>query len=212
MIKDEKYALYDRNIYDAIRNGDIKRARQLFKEDPIQLEVYTPIGSGTWLHFVAGRGPLDLLQFLLKKGIDINEGDMRDGRNALHDACRAARYDVAEYLLDHGAIMDVSEPVRNPLFACISAYTSPRNRLKPKEPFYDIAKLLLDRGIDHTVRYRDGWDDMDAMGFADMWGRQDIARLIAERQANGDEEKIQALLIKANEAAKRNSSPPKDSG
>ena len=150
---------------------------------------------------------MQIVKFLLEQGIDINEGDKRNGIFPLSDACAQRDIKVVEYLLDHGAVMDVSESVRNPLFACISAYMSQHNCLKPAEPFYDIAKLLLDRGIDYTVRYRDTWDDLDAMGFAEMWGRQDIERLIAERQADGDQKKVEALLMVAREAAERNSTP-----
>lgn len=203
---------YNREIFDAIIKPDFELAKQLFEKNPEQFEAYTPFAGGTWLHFVAGEGSLELVKYLLEQGIDINEGDKRDDRKALSSACAAAKYEVAEYLLDHGAKMDTSKSVRNPLFACISAYTSPRNRQKPKELFYDIAKLLLDRGIDSTVRYVDTWDDLDAMGFAEMWGRQDIARLIAELQADGDEEKIEALLMQAREGGKRNSGPLSDEG
>ena len=78
----------------------------------------------------------------------------------------------------------------------------------PPENYLKIAELLLDHGIDSTVRYNtDTMKDMDAMAFACMWGRQDIARLIAERQADGDPETVETLLAKAEEIAEANTEP-----
>jgi uncharacterized protein len=115
------------------------------------------------------------------------------------------------YLLDHGATMDVSETVRNPLFAAISGYTEHPDHSSgvPQAGYLELACLLLDRGIDYRVVYDDGdrWKRMDALGFACMWGRQDIARMIAERIAPGDPAAIEQLLAEGEKAAERNTEP-----
>ena len=62
---------------------------------------------------------------------------------------------------------EFSEPERNPLFGAIyGGHTA-------------IAKLLIDSGIDTTVKYSgESMHEMDALAFAHEWGRSDIAELL----------------------------------
>ena len=108
--------------------------------------------------------------------------------------------------------MDVSASVRNPLFAAVPGWARDRHPVHgsdtPPENYLKIAELLLDYGIDSTVRYNtDTMKNMDAMAFACMWGRQDIARLIAERQAEGDAGLVETLLLQADRIAEDNTEP-----
>lgn len=128
----------------------------------------------------------------------IDEGDMRDGRAPLHSACLGGSYAVAKYLLDHGAAMDVSASVRNPMFGAIIG----------RSP--EIGRLLIDRGIDTGVRYNSPtMKNMDAIAFAWMEGEREIARMIAEKHANGDTAKIEVLLAEADAIADANTVPIK---
>lgn len=78
----------------------------------------------------------------------------------------------------------------------------------PPENYLKLAELLLDHGIDYNVRYNtETMTNMDAIAFAWMWGRRDIARLIAERKAGGDETEVERLLLEANAVAELNTEP-----
>ena len=187
-----------KQISAAIRANDLAAAKRLFSEHPEQLEAYTPFAGGTWLHFSAARGAIEIVQYLLGLGMGVNEGDMREGQTALKDATYAGHYEVAEFLLDHGAVMDVSASIRNPMFGAIVGGS------------LEIARLLIDRGIDTSVRYNSPtMKNMDAIAFAWMQGEHEIARMIAEKHAGGDTAKIDALLAEADGIAHANTVPIK---
>lgn len=170
--------------------------RSLFEAHPDQ--KHDPVLPKSWLHFAAHHGRLEIVKLLLELEININEHEKYDGRTPLNSACSFGHLDVAKYLLDHGAVMDVSASIRNPLFGAIVG-RSPQ-----------IARLLMDRGIDTTVRYNSlTMKDMDAIAFAWMQGEREIARMIAEKHANGDEAKIEALLAEADAIADANTVPVK---
>lgn len=89
--------------------------------------------------------------------------------------------------------MDTSASVRNPLFAAIVGQSQ------------EVVRLLLDRGIDASVRYNSNtMIDMDATAFALWRGETELARIIALHLAGGNEVKAQALLNEAREVVSRN--------
>ena len=76
---------------------------------------------------------------------------------------------MVKYLLSCGAEMDVSEPERNPLFGAIYGGHA------------DIAKLLIESGIDTRVKYTgESMKNMDALAFAHERGQKDIAALLSD--------------------------------
>ena len=186
---------FDPRISAAIRAKDLEFVKRFFAENPDYLDSYTPFAGGTWLHVAASDGDVPIVRHLISIGMDVNEGDMRDGRSPLVNAAHE-NYDVAVYLLDQGAKMDVSASVRNPLFAAIAG----------RSP--DIAKLLLDRGIDSTARYNSAtMKEMDAVAFAMMHGTRDIAHMIALKNAEGDELKAQTAMAEGLRIAHENTVP-----
>ena len=102
-------------------------------------------------------------------GIDVNVRAVIFDANALNIAAGGRSLAMVEFLLDHGSIMDVSEPTRNPLFAAIHD-----GRLA-------IAQLLIDRGIDIRVTYNGKrMKNMDALAYARERGQTRIANLLEE--------------------------------
>jgi uncharacterized protein len=122
---------------------------------------------GTWLHFAASKGRLEIVKQLLAMGCPIN------GRSGVHDsapihlAASGGHYEIVNFLLDSGASLDVSEPERNPLFGAIyGGHTT-------------VAKLLIERGIDTRPSYTgENMTNMDALAFAKEWGRSEIVELL----------------------------------
>lgn len=187
-----------KKISAAFRAKDFELVKLLFAEHPEQVEAYTPFAGDTWLHYAARDGALEIVEYLLGLGMNIDEGCMREGRTALVSAGYGSHYDVAKYLLDHGAVMDVSASIRNPMFGAIVGGS------------LEIARLLIDRGIDTSVRYNSlTMKNMDAIAFAWMEGEREIARMIAEKHAGGDAAKIEALLAEADAIAHANTVPVK---
>jgi len=70
-----------------------------------------------------------------------------------------------------------------------------------KENYLKIAELLIDNGIDTSVCYDMTYGkQIDAMMFALIWDREDIAHLIADHQASGDAVKAEKLFNEAKAA------------
>lgn len=183
-------------VADLIDANNLVALEEVLQMHPEQLRAYTPFAGGTWLHYAAGEGFTEVVELLLTLGADCNAGAKWNGRNALVDAAEYNRYPVAKCLLDHGAHMAVDSSAKNPLFAAIIG-CSP-----------DIVKLLLERGMDSTVRYNsDTMKDMDAVAFAMMQGEREIAHMIALWNAKGDEDAARLAMERGLFIAHRNTTP-----
>ncbi len=170
-------------ITSAIRSGSVEQLDALFDRFPEMLRFYVP-GFGTWLHHAAAQGALSIVAYLIEKGFDLNDSSEREGVRPLQMAADAGHLHVVRYLLGRGAIMDTSESVQNPLFGAIIG----------RSP--EIARLLLDAGIDTSPRTRLGEVDktLDAVAFAMLRGEREIAHLIALHNSAGDETAAQAAM------------------
>ena len=176
-----------------MKSDDLGALRRLFSEHPNQLTWSTPFGGQSWLGYAAQIGKSNAVELLVDLGADVNQGDPRENTKALNSAASNGHLDITRYLIEKGALMDVSASVRNPLFAAIVG-RSPQ-----------IVDLLLRSGIDSHVKYNsETMDDLDAVAFALMRGEQDCAALIANWNCNGNPEKVAHTLEHADAIAQRN--------
>jgi len=178
---------------EAMRSGALDTVRILLLEHP-ELRTYRPPSAGGgWLHVAARYPHSEIVTFLLDEGFDVNEPGSLDGDYAVVRAADNGNYEVARLLLDRGGRMDTSASVRNPLFAAIVGQSP------------DVVRLLLERGIDASVRYNsETMTDMDATAFALWRGETKLAHIVALHLADGNEVKAQALLNDAREVVSRN--------
>ena len=159
-----------RSLLGTVERGDVAHFEQLVGDDESLLHMSTPFG--TWLHVAASAGKLDMVKHLIQRGLDPNAigGTFRGG--VLNAAASAGHADVADFLLAHGALLDVSEPEKNPLFGAILAGNK------------EIVVLLLKAGIDSSVRYSgENMKDMDAEAFAMERGQHELADVIRSHVA-----------------------------
>lgn len=155
----------NRSLLQAVEAGDIERFAMLVGADMSLLHMSTPFG--TWLHIAAAAGRLNMVEYLIQKGLDPDARGGTLGGNALNVAASHGHVGVVKYLLSRGAQMDVSEPERNPLFSAIYGGHE------------DVVLLLLERGIDASIKYSgDSMNEMDAIAYARERGRLDIAEII----------------------------------
>jgi ankyrin repeat protein len=154
-----------KEIRTEIKQGDVEKVTTLIGSDRTRLEMMTVLG--TWLHVAATHGKLEIVKRLVSMGADINRRGGVEGGGALNEAACEGHIDIIKYLLNCGAEMDVSDPVRNPLFgAILEGHTA-------------AAKLLIENGIDTEVKYTGpNMKGMDALAFAHEWGRDNIAELL----------------------------------
>ncbi|MFF2875008.1 suppressor of fused domain protein [Gottfriedia sp. NPDC057991] len=162
-----------KEIRTAIKNGDDERVFELIGSNNEILNMMTPFG--TWLHVAASKGELNIVKKLIDIGIDVNKLGGIFGGGALNAAASAGHIEIVEYLLSCGADMDVSEPVRNPLFGAIS------------NGHADVAKLLIESGIDTSVKYTgEIMKDTDAFKFAREQGEFEILKLLTSSKSISD--------------------------
>ncbi|MBK5506076.1 ankyrin repeat domain-containing protein [Bacillus sp. TH12] len=149
-------------IYDFIKNGDIEQAKEIIITDKSLLDFVTPYG--TWLHVSARAGELDMIKFLVESGLDINLNEGVPKSAPIAHAASEGEIGIVEYLFDNGAILDVSDPNRNPLFAAIYG------------GHLDIVKFLIKNGLDINIKYTEKtMKDMGAYEFAIERGQTEIA-------------------------------------
>lgn len=157
-----------KSIRDAFKAGDDATAKSLIASDWSQLHASTPFG--TWLHVAACFGRLNVARFLVDAGADVNARGGTFGGTPLNEAAGCGHLAVVEYLLSAGAQMETHEPEVNPLFSAVLGGHA------------DIVLLLLERGIDPSVRYTgQRMREMDAEAFALERGEVAIARLLRKQ-------------------------------
>lgn len=156
-------------IHRAIRQGSLQDVISLIAHDNSILNIWTPFGS--WLHDAASHGKLDIVRWLVSQGLNVNAYNDSTEIRPIDKAAANGHVDVVEFLIKSGSVLDTSDSIRNPLLAVIVGGMSDSHTA--------VAKLLIDSGIDTSVRYNGkNMRDMDALAFAEEWGRTDIAKLL----------------------------------
>ncbi len=149
-------------LRDACRNDQAEAVKQLLVERQEALHMMTP--WGTWLHVASGAGALCVVRLLLSLGSDPNVRGGAFNGNALNEAAPGGHVDVMSELFEAGAVLDTSEPDRNPLFGAVYAGK------------VEAVRWLVERGIDHRVVYSGKhMTNMDALAFAVERGQSEIA-------------------------------------
>lgn len=159
----------DPNIIKAIAGAIREGNKQAFQKYITGNEANVRAGEmfGSWLHVAADYGQLEIVKSLVEGGWDFNLTNEEEESSCLLLAVRGGKTDVVAYLLAKGAVIDLTKPEYNPLFAAISGGNS------------EIARMLIDAGIDTTKTYRGTSGKLkDALSYANDWGRKDIAAMI----------------------------------
>lgn len=155
-------------IRDAIKGGHLNKVRDLLEKNPEMLTWITPFG--TWLHVATAHGHLEIVQYLIRTGIDVNAQGGTFSTNALERAAAKGHTDIAKYLINHNIEIDISEPDRNPLFAAI--YNG----------HFEMVKLLVENHINISITYSgENTKEMDAYEFAIERGRIEIAEYLKQK-------------------------------
>ncbi|XP_056021640.1 serine/threonine-protein phosphatase 6 regulatory ankyrin repeat subunit A-like isoform X2 [Ostrea edulis] len=131
-------------IFDAIFYGNKNEVQQLISGGvdkhvithyPMRWEGASVLGAA------AHEGHLDIVRYLVDIGTSVNFSDPCQGRTPLHWACLGNQYQVAAYLIKHGA--DVNHADKEQTTPLLRAVIT-RN--------HDIVKLLIGNGADvHLV-------------------------------------------------------------
>jgi uncharacterized protein len=159
--------LLAKELYSAISNSKLQTIKSILEQNHSLLEMKTPIGS--WLHVAARHGDLDIVKYFVDSGLDINAKGGTSNSMPLNFAVSEGHIEIVKYFLHKGAIMDVTEPERNPLFSAIH------------KGHLDIVRLLVENGIDITVDY----GSKNAISFAMEYGQAEIVNYLKGIKKNG---------------------------
>lgn len=155
---------FHKMLSNAIKSDDIVAIERLVGVDRKYVDV--PTVFGTPLQQACTAGKLEIVRWLVANGADVNFCGSDPDWSPLKLAAARGHCDVVALLIGCAAAMDVSVQVRNPLFSAIYGGHA------------DVAKLLIDRGIDTAVCYA----KYDALSFARDYGRAEILELLQARR------------------------------
>ena len=105
---------YKLGYYTAIRTGNLQEVRQLFEADDL---AYSDENDGTLLHYAAHWGTLEIVQFFVESGADVNSRGGILEASPITYAAGSGKLDIVRYLFEAGAIVDTRHSVLNPLLS-----------------------------------------------------------------------------------------------
>ncbi|MEK5205648.1 ankyrin repeat domain-containing protein [Psychrobacillus sp. FSL H8-0510] len=160
-------------IRNAIKLGDIIGVKKLIGSDTEVLNTITAFG--TWLHVAAKNGQLEIVQYLIQKGIDIDVKGGTFDASALNLAAGSGYIEIVKYLIEAGAELDATLAKRNPLFGAI--YGGHK----------EVVEFLVEKGIDITIRYTgENIKNMNAYEYAREFGQTEIAEYLKQKMDEKD--------------------------
>lgn len=157
-----------KSMREAIKQGNLDLVKKLNVNNEGLLNVDTLFGS--WLHVASAHGQINIVEYLIKCGLDVNQNGDISGGTPVRSAAENGHLNIIQLLYQNGAKFDVSEARKNPLFGAIY------------DGHYEVAKFLIDKGIDITVSYSIGkLENVDAYEYARQFGQLEIADYIKEK-------------------------------
>jgi ankyrin repeat protein len=156
------------SIHEAAMNGDLAAVKKLLERNPALLEARDEDEGVTPLAYAAGFGRVEVLEFLVARGANVNARDPR-GLSALLLTVYTGQMQALRFLLDKGA--DVKSPGpsgMSPLHFAVREGA-------------EIAGLLVERKADVGARNDYG---NTVLILAVREGAQDVVRLLVESGAN----------------------------
>jgi len=122
----------------------------------------TQMGGNTALHFAAREGQMEAVRELIASGADVNKVSGSDQMSALVQAIITGHFDIAKFLLEHGADPNLADKTAGlfPLWATIDAryphrewYPAPSVEQENTD-YLDLVKELLDHGANPNARLK----------------------------------------------------------
>ena len=155
-------------IRQLIKQNNINELKIYLNENKELLNAETPFG--TWVEVASAQGNLEMVEYFIDCGVDINKSCGIGNGGPLACAAFNGHLDIIKLLLQNGAVIDVSSSEKNPIFSAIyNGHT-------------EIVKYLVEYGIDLKASYEMGkLKHVDAYEYARQYGRTEIANYLKNK-------------------------------
>ena len=139
-------------LYDKIDMGDLTAVKSIIdggvNVNAVDKDGFTP------LHWAPENNRLDIVNYLIAKGADVNAGTTKDRLTPLHLAVAAKAKDIVRALLDNGAIVNVgAESGITPLLLACDRQN------------VEIATILLEKGASPAFVTKNGLSPLQSAVF-----------------------------------------------
>jgi ankyrin repeat protein len=115
------------DIFDAAQNGDLSQVVALIEGDP-SLVRSVSVGGYTPLHRAALNGHIEVMDFLLKRGADI-QAKVDTHWTALHIVADDGNLDAVKFLVSKGADVNATTPNNTTPYQCAERKRSGHDRV-----------------------------------------------------------------------------------
>jgi ankyrin repeat protein len=154
-------------MYNAIQAGDLATFQRLFEEHPE--ERFYDDGRSKWFSDAASAGQLEIVQYLVATGVDVNEPANNDSvaspEGVVYRAAGEGHLDVVKWMLDHGAKLNFE--VRGQTRCCALLQAA-------RDGHLDVVKLLVERG----AAVNSCWAEMTPLDHAHDSGQEEVAQYL----------------------------------
>lgn len=127
-------------LKNAVADRDFESVRMHFEKSDLDCNRY---GLRAYLlHYAATRGTLEIVQFLVENGADINQRGGTFSAPAVTYAAEQGNLDIVRYLVEAGSELRVDSSLANPLFnAAVGGHP-------------DVVEYLISAGVDPHITLR----------------------------------------------------------
>ncbi len=167
-------------IFDAIKNKDRAKVKELIEKDGNQVKLTNPLGN-TPLHEAILNGEDKIAKYLISMGSDIGKQNAM-GNSPLHIAAQNNRKEIAELLIAKGADLECKT----------TSGLTPLNLLTLMTDHYEMAVLLIEKGADVNTVARNGSCPLSCAAHA---GSLKIVDLLLDKNATYDNSNGNALTL-----------------
>ncbi len=166
-------------IWPLLDANDVAGVREALARHPEEINAFSGIAGGTLLHEAADKSSPDVLRALIDLGFDVNLASNFEGVLPITNAASRGKVANVQLLIDCGSKLDVSEPVRNPLYGAITAGRGhSEEHIMIRAP--EVADALLKAGLDFAKKYpKRGNRERNAYEKAHNWGAREIRDMIS---------------------------------
>ncbi|KAI1899208.1 hypothetical protein AGOR_G00059400 [Albula goreensis] len=146
----------------------VKSLLALNNEHVVQIDGHDTLWGETALTAAAGRGKLDVCDFLLEQGAVVQQANRR-GVSPLFCAVRQGHWQIADLLLQHGADVNISDKQGRTLLMVAAC-----------EGHLSTAEFLLSKGASLTSMDKEG---LTPLSWACLKGHKNVVQFLVEKGA-----------------------------